>query len=254
MTFDMTFEAIAHIESCYPERFGIPRQAGLVPSAPADIVFAATEFNKLAVRGLEQCSHLWVVFIFHDQPFKTAKPLVQPPRLGGRKTMGVYATRSPNRPNPIGLSVVELVGITTVKRTLRLRVRGGDFLDGTPVLDIKPYIPYADAIATATTWAAAAETRLPVRWSDSAIATLYHSYADESAQAAIQCLIAETIAQDPRPAHERGKDGNPGQEWNLQVQEFSVFWTVAQQQAIITRLVKKIKVKELGRSRQNPLG
>lgn len=234
----VTFEAIAHIQSCYPERFGIPRQAGLVPSAQADIVFAATEFNKLALRGLEQCSHLWVVFIFHDQPFKAAKPLVQPPRLGGRKTMGVYATRSPNRPNPIGLSVVELVNITTVKRTVRLQVRGGDFLDGTPVLDIKPYLPYADAIATATTWASNPETLLPVRWSEGAIATL-RDHAHASTQAVIQRLIEETIAQDPRPAHERGKDGKPGQEWNLQVQEFSVFWAVDQQQAMITHLVKR---------------
>lgn len=232
----VAFEPIAHIRSCYPERFGIPRQSGLVPSAEADIVFAATEFNKLALRGLDQCSHIWVMFWFHDQPFKAAKPLVQPPRLGGRKTMGVYATRSPNRPNPIGLSAVELVSITPVKNTLRLRVRGGDFLDGTPVLDIKPYIPYADAIAPATTWASRAEPPLVVGWSEGAIATLSHCYADPVDQATIQRLITETVAQDPRPAHERGKDGKPGQEWNLQVGDFSVFWAVEQQQALITRL------------------
>lgn len=235
----VVIEPIAYIRSCYPERFGIPRQAGLVPSARADIVFAATEFNQLALRGLEQCSHIWVMFWFHDQPFQTAKPLVQPPRLGGRKTMGVYATRSPNRPNPIGLSAVELVAITSVKDTWQLRVRGGDFLDGTPVLDIKPYIPYADAIATAATWASTAEIPLPVTWSEGAIATLHHHYTHPSTQGMIQDLITETIAQDPRPAHERGQDGKPGQEWNLQVREFSVFWAVVQQQALVTRLIKR---------------
>ena len=234
----ITLTPIAHIQSCYPERFGIPRQAGLVPSAQAEILLDITEANKLALRGIEGFSHIWVIFLFHKHHYATVKPLVQPPRLGGRKTMGVYATRSPNRPNPIGMSAVKLEGVEQKKGKLRLQICGGDFLDGTPVLDIKPYIPYADAIASAdSTWVTPHEASLTVEWSEGAIATLeHHFHTIESDIKPIQQLISETIAQDPRPAHEQGKDGRKGQEWNMQVREFSVFWSVAADVALITRL------------------
>lgn len=152
--------------------------------------------------------------------------------------MGVYATRSPNRPNPIGMSAVTLEGVEQKKGKLRLHIRGGDFLDGTPVLDIKPYVPYADAIATATsTWVTPHESSLSVEWSEEAIAFLErHFHTIESDIIPIKKLIAETIAQDPRPAHEQGKDGRLGQEWNMQIQEFSVFWSVAAAVAFVTRL------------------
>ena len=233
MIAEVTLTPIAYIQSCYPERFGIPRQAGLVKSAYADIVFEATEDNKLALRGIAEFSHLWVLFIFHGQTYDSFKPLVRPPRLGGNKSVGVYATRSPNRPNAIGMSAVKLLQITEKKRTLRLQVQGGDFLDGTPVVDIKPYVPYADAIATAEgAWTVEQERLLPVKWSDVAQSVLVESTTPEQ----LRCLIEETLGQDPRPGYERGKDGRPGQRWNMQVSHYSVFWTVNNGVAEVIRL------------------
>lgn len=219
----VTFTPIAYIQSCYPDRFGIPRQAGLVPSAYAEIIFDATEENKLALRGIEEFSHIWVLFVFHGQTYGNFKPLVRPPRLGGNKSVGVYATRSPNRPNAIGMSAVRLLGITEKKRELRLQMQGGDFLDGTPVIDVKPYVPYADAIASAQgAWAIEPQNLLSVCWSDQAEAVL--SAAPEPEK--LRCLIEETLAQDPRPGYERGKDGREGKRWTMQVSNYSVFWIV----------------------------
>lgn len=233
----ITFTPIAYIRSCYPDRFGIPRQAGLVPSAYADIAFEATEENKLALRGIEEFSHLWILFVFHGQTYRHVKPLVRPPRLGGNKSVGVYATRSPNRPNAIGMSAVKLLGIFEKKRKLYLQVQGGDFLDGTPVIDIKPYIPYADTIETAhSAWAVRQETFLSVRWSTEAEITLAECL--DPGPKKLRCLIEETLAQDPRPGYERGKDGKPGQRWNMQISNYSVFWEVHQTIATVTELVK----------------
>ena len=223
MMAEVTLMPIAYVQSCYPDRFGIPRQAGLVKSAYADIVFDATEDNKLALRGIDEFSHLWVLFIFHGQTYGDFKPLVRPPRLGGNKSVGVYATRSPNRPNAIGMSAVKLLGVIAKKSQLRLQVQGGDFLDGTPVVDIKPYIPYADSIETAQgAWAVAQENMLPVSWSDAAQTVLTESVEPES----LRRLIEETLGQDPRPGYERGKDARLGQRWNMQISHYSVFWTV----------------------------
>ncbi len=231
----ITLVPIAYVHSCYPERFGIPRQAGLVPSATANIVFAMTEFNKLALRGLESFSHIWVIFLIHQRYLKV-KPLVQPPRLGGKKTMGVYATRSPNRPNPIGLSAVPLDRVEFSPDRISLHIHGGDFLDGTPVLDVKPYVPYADDIPAAnSTWAIGEDPCLPVVWSPIAVKALEMSPTEN---AWIQQLITETIAQDPRPAHERRKDGRPGQEWNMRLGGFDVFWQVTAGVATVTRLAQ----------------
>ena len=233
MISEVTFAPIAHIDSCYPDRLGIPRQAGLVPSAYADIVFEATEENKLALRGIDEFSHLWVLFVFHAQSYGEYKPLVRPPRLGGNKNVGVYATRSPNRPNPIGMSAVRLLGISEKKRQLRLAVQGGDFLDGTPVLDVKPYVPYADAIDSAhSAWATEPQTLLPVRWSDSAKVVLAQCEQAER----LQCLIEETLAQDPRPGYERGKDGRPGQRWMMQIGGHDVSWQVEDGVAAVIKL------------------
>lgn len=235
MTETITFTPIAHIQSCYPDRFGIPRQAGLVESAYADIVFTATEENKLALRGIEEFSHLWVLFVFHGQTYGDFKPLVRPPRLGGNKSVGVYATRSPNRPNAVGMSAVRLLGITEKKRKLRLQVQGGDFLDGTPVIDIKPYVPYADAIESAQgAWAVGQEILLPVCWSDEAEAILAESV--DPGPERLRCLIEETLGQDPRPGYERGKDGRDGQRWTMQVSHYSVGWQVKYGVAKIIKL------------------
>ncbi|MBT8042092.1 MAG: tRNA (N6-threonylcarbamoyladenosine(37)-N6)-methyltransferase TrmO, partial [Pontiella sp.] len=141
MQSDFTFKPIGFIRSCYGEKFGIPRQPGLVRSATATLTLQPPYNVAEALRGLEDFSHAWIIFVFHQSTSEEWKATVRPPRLGGNERVGVFASRSNFRPNPIGLSVVELLSIEGTM----IRLGGGDFLDGTPVLDIKPYIPYSDS-------------------------------------------------------------------------------------------------------------
>jgi len=137
---------IAHIRSDFPTKFGLPRQSGLVSELRAEIVFEPEYRNPDALRGLEGFSHLWIIWEFSEAKRDSWSPTVRPPRLGGNTRMGVFATRSPFRPNPIGLSCVEILGIRQDKELgTVIEVGGADLMDGTPIYDIKPYIPYADA-------------------------------------------------------------------------------------------------------------
>lgn len=137
--------AVAHIESDFPTKFGIPRQAGLVAELTATVVFEPEFRNPEALRGIEGFSHLWLIWEFSEAKRQTWSPTVRPPRLGGNTRLGVFATRSPFRPNPIGLSCVRLEGVeNTADRGTVLRVSGADLMNGTPIFDIKPYVPYAD--------------------------------------------------------------------------------------------------------------
>ena len=235
---EFSMQRIATIRSCYPQRFGIPRQAGLVKSAKARIVFEATRDNELAVRNIESFSHLWVVFVFHKQNYSGFKPLVQPPRLGGKKSMGVFATRSPNRPNPIGLSAVPLERVEYGSAEILLHIKAGDFLDGTPVLDIKPYIPFADSIAQASSeWAESAEPTLPVVWKRVALNELALVEPIVKRAEELRELIEDTISLDPRPAYERGKDGKQGQTWGMRFLHTDVKWQVCGGAAEIVSVV-----------------
>ena len=138
-------QPVARVSTCYPDKFGAPRQSGLVPDARARLVFEPPFRHPDAVRGLEGFSHLWLVWVFSENVDKGWSPTVRPPRLGGNVRMGVFATRSPFRPSPIGLSCVRLEGVElSGLEGPVLRVSGADLLDGTPILDIKPYLPYAD--------------------------------------------------------------------------------------------------------------
>lgn len=144
-------KTIAFVRNDFSSKFGIPRQPGLVPELTSTIVFEPEYRVPEALRGLEGYSHLWIVWEFHQAQRETWSPTVRPPRLGGNTRVGVFATRSPFRPNPIGLSVVKLLGVEHVEGLgTVLRVSGADMMDGTPVLDIKPYLPYADCIPEAT--------------------------------------------------------------------------------------------------------
>jgi tRNA-Thr(GGU) m(6)t(6)A37 methyltransferase TsaA len=185
---------IGHVRSSWREKFGVPRQSGL-SAIPASIELDPDLVPRESLRGLEKVSHLWVIGWFHGLrealPFR---PTVRPPRLGGSVRLGLFATRSPHRRNPIGLSVVRLLAIED--RTLR--VRGIDLLDGTPVLDIKPYVPWADAITDATCeWADAAPRPIDVRFAAGLEAI------DEGLRAA----IVDTLRWDPRPAQQREELG-----------------------------------------------
>ncbi|RAH38823.1 MULTISPECIES: tRNA (N6-threonylcarbamoyladenosine(37)-N6)-methyltransferase TrmO [unclassified Halomonas] len=198
-TFDLT--PIGRIESDYPDKFGIPRQPGLADAARASLVLTPPHDDPLAVRGLEAFSHLWVTFVFHLSPERWT-PLVRPPRLGGNAKVGVFASRSTHRPNRLGLSLVELEGIDT-DDGVRLRLRGADLVDGTPVLDIKPYLPWAESRPEARAgFAPEAPSALPVRLTPMAEAAL----AARPDGASLRALIQQVLAQDPRPAYRRGAE------------------------------------------------
>ncbi len=136
---------VAHIRSDFATKFGVPRQSGLVEQLRATVVFEPEYRDPAALRGLEDFSHVWLVWVFSQAVREGWSPTVRPPRLGGNRRLGVFATRSPFRPNPIALSCVRLEGVETDPELGPvLRVSGADLVDGTPILDIKPYLPYAD--------------------------------------------------------------------------------------------------------------
>ena len=142
---EVTIRPIAHIESDFPEKFGIPRQAGIVGELRARVVFDGEYRNDEALRGIEGFSHLWLIWQFSENVRDDFSPTVRPPRLGGNTRLGVFATRSPFRPNALGLSCVRLLGVEkTPDKGAVLLVAGADLMDGTPIFDVKPYLPYAD--------------------------------------------------------------------------------------------------------------
>ena len=146
---DYTMKVIARIHSDFPEKFGIPRQSGLVPALRAKIVFEPEYRNPDALRGIEGFSHLWLIWQFSAAVRDTWSPTVRPPRLGGNERVGVFATRSPFRPNRIGLTVVRLIRMEEENGRITLVVSGADLMDGTPIVDIKPYLPYVDSVPDA---------------------------------------------------------------------------------------------------------
>ena len=145
MPQEFSMKTIARIHSDFAGKFGVPRQSGLVEALEARVVFEPEYRNPAALRGLEGFSHIWLVWVFDQAVRAEWSPTVRPPRLGGNARLGVFATRSPFRPNPIALSAVTLAGMEKTREWgTVLRVRGADLMDGTPILDIKPYLPYAD--------------------------------------------------------------------------------------------------------------
>ena len=145
MPQEFSMKTIARIHSDFAGKFGVPRQSGLVEALEARVVFEPEYRNPAALRGLEGFSHIWLVWVFDQAVRAEWSPTVRPPRLGGNARLGVFATRSPFRPNPIALSAVTLAGMEETREWgTVLRVRGADLMDGTPILDIKPYLPYAD--------------------------------------------------------------------------------------------------------------
>jgi tRNA-Thr(GGU) m(6)t(6)A37 methyltransferase TsaA len=195
------FDVIGIVHSPYTEKFGIPRQPGLVTAAQATLELLPPYNRAEAVKGLEAFSHIWLTFVFHGIKREQWRPTVRPPRLGGNERLGVFATRSTHRPNPVGLSVVELVGIDCSDGKVLLRLKGADLLDGTPVLDIKPYIPYVDSIpgACAGFAAEAPPGRLEVAFGEAAKG---QCRLQEGRYPGLETLIAEVLAQDPRPAYQ----------------------------------------------------
>ena len=195
-----TMNVIARIKSDFPTKFGIPRQSGLVDELEATIVFEPEYQNPAALRGLEDFSHLWLIWQFSAAIREEWSPTVRPPRLGGNTRMGVFATRSPFRPNPIGLSSVRILGIEqTEKQGAVIHVAGADLMDGTPIFDIKPYIPYCDCHPDASGG-----------FTQSADDFLLDVVIDDELKAKIpenklQSLIG-VLSHDPRPSYQKDSD------------------------------------------------
>lgn len=195
-----TFHSIGRIHSCFKEKFGIPRQPGLVPEARAVLEILSPYRRIEAFRELENFSHIWIIFIFHQRRSNTWNPTVRPPRLGGNHRVGVFASRSGFRPNPIGQSVVELASIESRSDHLWLHLKGVDLLDGTPVLDIKPYLTYADHIPDArSAYAPTPPTMVSVKFSTAADRDCRRL--EGPAYPQLRRLIINVIAQDPRPPY-----------------------------------------------------
>ena len=192
----MEIQPIAHIHTDFKEKFGIPRQSGLVEALQASIIFAPPYRVPDAVRGLEEFSHIWLLWEFSQARRDNWSPTVRPPRLGGNKRLGVFATRSPFRPNALGLSVVRLLAVDPdTPQGPVLQVSGADLLDGTPIYDIKPYLPYADAHPDAAGGFTdqVARRQLEVRCPEELL-----SRVPEEKRAA----LLGVLAQDPRPSYQ----------------------------------------------------
>ncbi|MDO5494120.1 MAG: tRNA (N6-threonylcarbamoyladenosine(37)-N6)-methyltransferase TrmO [bacterium] len=187
-------QPIAHIRSDFPEKFGIPRASGLVPELRARIVFTPEFRRPEAVRGIEGFSHLWLIWLFSGNAEAGWSPTVRPPRLGGNERMGVFATRAPFRPNPIGLSAVELLGVDLGPEGPVLTIGGADLMDGTPILDIKPYVPI-DSIPHARGGFITGNPRDPLEVD---LPPELASLLPEHARAALPGILAA----DPRPAYQ----------------------------------------------------
>ncbi len=196
MSQTVSMQIIAHIKSDFKEKFGIPRQSGLVEKLEAKIIFEPEYRNMDAFRGIEGFSHLWLIWQFSESVRNGWTPTVRPPRLGGNERVGVFATRSPFRPNEIGLSSVKLLKVENHPQLGPvLHVSGADLLDGTPIYDIKPYLPYVDAHPEATHGFAAEftdyhlEVRIPKEWL-------------EKIPKEKQEALKGVLANDPRPAYQ----------------------------------------------------
>lgn len=220
-----TFIPIATLYTCFKEKFGIPRQMNLVPDAPGRLVFHPAYADMNSLRKLETFSHIWLIFLFHQTLDSPWSPLVRPPRLGGNKKAGVFATRSPFRPNPIGISAVKLERVEHNGQGPVLLLSGVDILDATPVLDVKPYVPWSDAIAQADGGFAGnrPEPRLRVVFSTEAQAQCQKLTRRIPNLAP---LIIQILENDPRPGYHAGSGRKREKSYGIRIFDLDVKWQV----------------------------
>ncbi|MGB0893505.1 MAG: tRNA (N6-threonylcarbamoyladenosine(37)-N6)-methyltransferase TrmO [Parashewanella sp.] len=229
--FIQQIEAIAICRSPYKQKFGIPRQPGLV-DGHGFIEFTRNYNHPDFVDGIEQYSHLWLLFSFHENLEQGFKAKVRPPRLGGNEKIGVFATRSTFRPNGIGQSVVKLHRVVNKGKQVSLEISGMDLVDGTPIIDIKPYLPFSDSIPHAQAGIAQDAPKLtPVIFSETALAQLYLL----PSATEIKRLIEQVLAQDPRPAYKKNKP-DPKQ-YFISLLEMNIGWRVNEKNEIIVKSI-----------------
>lgn len=220
---------IARIRNDFKEKFGIPRQSGIAEEIESYIVFEPEYRNPDALRGIEGYSHLWLIFEFSKSKRDTWSPTVRPPRLGGNKRVGVFATRSPFRPNPIGLSSVKLISVEEGQNGVMLKVGGADLLNGTPIYDIKPYLPFTDSHPDASFGFASEvlDYELPVEFPSHLIEKI-----PEGKRRALNIILS----QDPRPSYK--EDGD--REYSFLFADFEISFTVKNSLLTVTN-VKSVR-------------
>ncbi|GAB58610.1 tRNA (N6-threonylcarbamoyladenosine(37)-N6)-methyltransferase TrmO [Rheinheimera nanhaiensis] len=226
------FNVVGYIQSPYKQKFAIPRQPGLIPEAIGYLELEPGYDDDTILRGIDSFSHLWLLFVFHETADKGWSPMVRPPRLGGNTRKGVFATRATFRPNPVGLSVVKLEGVERKNGKLCLKLSGIDLLHGTPVIDIKPYLPYSDALPEAAGGFAdsAPETAMTVSFSEQAseFCRQQNHYPD------LQVFIEKVLKQDPRPSYKKQRDTE--QSYGMSLYHYNIKWTVTGEHNHVTEI------------------
>ena len=223
----MEYQPIATIENDFPTKFGLPRQSGMSQHLISRIVMEEPYRNPEAFRGIEAFDYLWLIWRFEAMGKREWSPTVRPPKLGGNKRMGVFATRSPNRPNPIGLTRVRLLSVELhTQRGPVLTVSGADLMSGTAILDIKPYLPYADSVPDAATgeYGPQYQELLAVEIPE-AVSALF---SEEQLKA-----LKEALAYDPRPGYQR----DPDRTYGFAYGRYDVRFKVKEHTAVVTEAV-----------------
>ena len=228
MTDNVDFKIIAKIRTDFPTKFGIPRQSGIIPAVKGLIVFEPEYRDSAALRGIEGFSHIWILWKFSEAVTEKWSPTVRPPRLGGNKRMGVFATRSPFRPNPIGLSSVKLEKVlNTADKGTVLEVSGVDLMDNTPIYDIKPYIPFTDLHTDAT--GGFSETVY-----DKSLEVEISDEVKKDIPCEVLTALKEIIANDPRPAYQNDQN----RIYSFCYADFNIKFTVASKTAKVILIEK----------------
>ena len=239
---------IGIIKTCFLEKFGVPRQSMMVSEARGVIHLDAEYAHPDTVLHLEEFTHLWVVYLFHknqnaNHPEKWTNT-IQPPRIDAPKKVGVYASRSPHRPNPIGLSVVKLEKISVLKNGIEIEVSGVDILDGSPILDIKPYVPYADSVPEASSgWIKNEITRYSVQFSEQAQTVMIKHLVPGLN---LQKLITEILEWDPRPRSQREQSPveamtSVGKRFAFRLLDYDIHWLIKENATLLVHEIKILK-------------
>jgi tRNA-Thr(GGU) m(6)t(6)A37 methyltransferase TsaA len=238
------YPPIGTMKTCFTEKFGIPRQSMMISEARGVLKLNPDPSYRVALNHLQQFSHLWIVFVFHEHLHKKWRPTIRPPRIDGPRRVGVFASRSPHRPNPIGLSAVKLEKIDLdAPGGVEIHVSGVDIMDGTPVLDVKPYLPFADRILEANGgWADAEITRYPVTFSSQSLGKIkLHSHAYPN----LQQLIAQLLEWDPRPTSQRRampieSENTQGMTFAFRIMNFDVKWQIRERAVYVLDLADPV--------------
>lgn len=233
---DLTLSPVAYVRSPFAGKFGAPRQPGLVTEATGTVEFLPGFDREEMVRGLGDFSHLWLIFGFHLIEEKTWHPTVRPPRLGGNERVGVWASRSPFRPSPLGLSLVALRKVRIENHRASLEISGLDLVDRTPVYDVKPYLPWCEAEPDATAgWAAesASALDLPVLWLPEARALLEKILVSSPN---FQLLVEQTLLADPRPAYHGSSQQQTARSYGVALGGWNIRWQVEETRLVVSAL------------------